>query len=150
MQQPNSCSTYPHTPGQLYNIYYTPEYILYTKYILYIAWVGVSWQRRCNKTHQSPRELDSQPTVLSCFVLFFWRSPWLAVVLDHLCGVENLNSAQGETSYHVVFTGMARHPRGSYIVCPLLCLEVTTPETKSVNLVLPSACKKVCLKSGSQ
>ena len=29
-------------------------------------------------------------------------SPWLAIELDHLCGVEKLNSAQGELWYHVM------------------------------------------------
>ena len=30
-------------------------------------------------------------------------SPWLTIELDHLCSVENLKSAQGEYSYHIVF-----------------------------------------------
>ena len=30
------------------------------------------------------------------------RPPWLAVELDHLCGVYNLNLAEGELSYYVV------------------------------------------------
>ena len=50
------------------------------------------------QTRQSPRELDNQGVVFFC-----WRSPWPAVVLDHLCGVKNLNYAQGESSYHVQY-----------------------------------------------
>ena len=56
-----------------------------------IGWVGVGWKQagcRCR-----------------CWCCCFWPSPWLAVELDHLCGVENLNSAHGEWSYHVVFIG---------------------------------------------
>ena len=41
-------------------------------------------------------------------VFFFFLSLQLAVELDHLCGVENLYTAQGEWSDPVVF--MARHP----------------------------------------
>ena len=61
---------------------------------------------------------------------------WLAVELRHLCGVENLNSARGEWSYHPVWSCvpgicyMARHPRSSYIVFPLLSREVATPGKK--------------------
>ena len=52
---------------------------------------------------------------------------------DSSRGVENLVSAQGELSHFVVFTRyMVRRPRGSHIVCPLLSLEVATPE-KQVN-----------------
>ena len=63
-----------------------PKYI----YIYYMGWVGVGWQRRC-KMCRSLRELDNQGTLF----LFFRRSPWLPVELDHLCGVQNLTSAQG-------------------------------------------------------
>ena len=34
-----------------------------------------------------------------------------------------------------------RHPRGSYIVTPLLSLEVATPENKSIHSTLSSICK---------
>ena len=29
------------------------------------------------------------------YMYIYWRSPWLEVELDHLCGVENLNSVTG-------------------------------------------------------
>ena len=49
-------------------------------------------------------------------------------VRSFLCG-ENLNSAQGRGWYHVVGTRcMVRHPRGSYVVNPLLSLGMTTSE----------------------
>ena len=38
---------------------------------------------------------------------------------------------------------MARHPRASYIVTPLLPLEVATPENESIRSTLSSFCKKV-------
>ena len=50
------------------------------------------------------------------------------IELDHLCEVNNLYSAKGNRSYHVVF--MIRHPRGIFIALPLLSLEVATPEIK--------------------
>ena len=76
---------------------------------------------------------------------------WLAVELDKFCGVENNNSAQGERSYHVMYTpeDVVKHPRGSYIVTPLLFLEVATPESESIHSTMSSICKKVRLKSGS-
>ena len=40
------------------------------------------------------------------------------------------------------------HPRGSYIVYPLLSMEVATPENKSANSTSSSTCKKVRLTSG--
>ena len=44
------------------------------------------------------------------------------IELYHLYGMETLYSARGELVLVV------RHPRGSYIVPPLLSLEVATPE----------------------
>ena len=64
------------------------------------------------------------PFFFSCFG---YRSQ-LAIESDHLCGVENFHSAQGEWLYHVVLA--VRHPRGSYIVLPLLPLDVAIPEIK--------------------
>ena len=49
----------------------------------------------------------------------------MVVLSYHLGEVNNLYSAQGNCSYHVVF--MVRHPRGSYVAVPLLFLEVVTP-----------------------
>ena len=73
-----------------------------------------------------------------CFC--FLRSPQLAVELDHLCGVENIYSVQGEWSDHVVF--MVRHARGSYIVTPSLSLEEATPESNQfIRRCLPYARK---------
>ena len=46
------------------------------------------------------------------------RSPWLVGELDHLCGVENLTSAQGELSYHVVCIWEGTHEAVTwYIRC---------------------------------
>ena len=64
-----------------------------------------------------------------------------------LCGMKNLYSAQGRWSDHVVF--MVRHPPGSYIVTPLLSLEVATPDNKSIQMTVSSICKEVRLTSGS-
>ena len=44
-----------------------------------------------------------------------WRSSQII-----LCGVENLYSARGEVSFHVLVVLIVRRPRGSYIVTPLL------------------------------
>ena len=71
----------------------------------------------------------SLTTTIITFFLNFWRSPQLVVEVNLLCGVENLYSAQGECSDRVVL--MVRHPRGCYIVYPLLSLEVATPQHKS-------------------
>ena len=79
--------------------------------------------------HRSLRELDNQGTAFFSPLFFSWRSPTAGRrVIDHLCEVKNLYSARGNRSCHVVFK--ERHPRGSYIVLPLLSLEVTTPEIK--------------------
>ena len=88
-------------------------------YLLYMGWVSVGWQRYC-KTCRSLCGLDNQGAVLFFAVGHSWRA--------HLCGVENLHSAQRELSYHVVF--VARHPRGSHIVPSLLSLELATLENK--------------------
>ena len=48
--------------------------------------------------------------------------------------------------YHVVC--MVRHPRGSYIVSPLLSLEIATPENKEMYSKVSSVCKKVCTRCG--
>ena len=96
---------------------------IYLVYIIFhIGWVGVGRQRHC-KTCRSLRALDNQGTAF-----FLGGRLQLVVELDHLCEVKNLYSAQGECSYHVVF--MVRHPRGNFIVLPLLSLEVATPENK--------------------
>ena len=44
---------------------------------------------------------------------------------------------------------MVRHPRGSYIVHPLLSLYVATPENRSIHWTLSSICKNIRLTSGS-
>ena len=58
-----------------------------TSLLVCVGWVGVDWQRHC-KTCRSLIEPDNQGT--HRFVLFFWRSPQLAVELlrDHLCAAE--------------------------------------------------------------
>ena len=58
--------------------------------------LGCRLAKRC-KTCQSLRELgvDKEGIVL-CFLFFCLVVAMAAVELDHLCGVENLNSAQGE------------------------------------------------------
>ena len=84
---------------------------------------------------------------------FFWFVFSLAVAMDGgrldktvLCGLENLNSAQGErvVSPSVIMCTwyMVRHPGGSYIVCPLLSLEVVTPESNSIHSTLSSNARK--------
>ena len=60
------------------------------------------------------------------FFLFFGGRPQLVVELEHLCEVNNLYSAQGNWSHHIVFK--VRHPRGSYTVIPMLSQEVAIPE----------------------
>ena len=85
------------------------------------------------------------------------RSPWLAVELDHLCGVENLIPAHGKWPYHVPGSVyMARHPRGSYVVYPLLSLEVAirkSKQKKNTRLSHPyareSASRKVLLQEAT-
>ena len=42
---------------------------------------------------------------------------------------------------------MVRHPRSSYVVNPVLSLEVATPENKTIILTLLSVCEKIRLKS---
>ena len=44
---------------------------------------------------------------------------------------------------------MVRHPRGSYIVTPLLSLEVTTQDNKSIHPTLSSICKEIRRTSDS-
>ena len=67
---------------------------------------------------------------------------------DHLCGVENLNSVQGEIIVsRSVF--MVRHPRGSFMVSSSPSLEVATPENESIRSMLSSMYTKVRLTSGS-
>ena len=81
-------------------------------------------------TRQSLQKPDNQGTV--SFVLFsLWRSPWLAVELDHMCaGWRTLIPPKGNGRItQCDSVDMARRPRGSYIVHPLLSLEVATPET---------------------
>ena len=93
-------------------------------------------------------EVDKQNTChfLSFFFFLFRRSPQLAVELDHSCGVgEPLHTRHtGNDAITVVF--MVRHVRGSYEVAPLLlCLEVATPESKSIHSTLSSTCNRVHL-----
>ena len=91
----------------------------------YIGWVGVLWQRHC-KTCRSLHELGQQGTV------FFGGRSQLAVELDHLRGVETfLLRTRGLVVSRSV--NMVRHPRGSYIVLPLLSLDVAIPENKSTH-----------------
>ena len=76
-----------------------------------------------------PPPPDNQGTAF--FSFFFGGRSQLVVELDDLCEVNNLYSTQVGMIYHVVF--MVRHPRGSYMVLPLLSLEVPTPEIKSTH-----------------
>ena len=77
----------------------------------------------------------------------FSRPIWLAVELDHLCGMENLTSTHGECFVsRIIVVHMVRHPRGSYTVYPLLSLKVATPE---INCTLSSLCKKFRLTRDS-
>ena len=73
--------------------------------------------------------VDSQGTV---FLLFFLAVTTAGGRNRSLFFGDNLYSAQGGT---IVPRGvyMVRHPGGSYIVNPLLSLEVATPENKSIN-----------------
>ena len=71
-----------------------PPYVLYLVYI-HIGWVGVGWRRRY-QTRLSLRELDIQGAVLFCLCLVFWRLPWLAVELDHVCAGRTLNPPKGD------------------------------------------------------
>ena len=77
-----------------------------------MVWVGVDWQRQC-KRRQLLGELDNHDTLF--FSLLF-----LAVELDHLCGMENVNSAQGGLSYQVVLTWQGTHEAATqYTQCCL-------------------------------
>ena len=91
---------------------------------LYIGWVGVCWQWRC-QTCRSLRQL-----VENQGARYFWRSATAGCrVRPLVCEVKNLYSAQqGNSPYHPVFLG--RHPRGSYIVLTLLSLEAGIPRFK--------------------
>ena len=51
--------------------------------------------------------------------------------LNRLCEVNNLYSTHVGMIFHAVF--VVRPPRGSYIVLPLLSLEIPTPEIKSTH-----------------
>ena len=67
----------------------------------------------------------------------------------HLCGVESLKSAHGETVSRSVY--VAKHERGlqgSDIEYPVLYPEAAQRD-KQVNSTLASICKKVCPTSGS-
>ena len=66
--------------------------IILSIYIYVIGWAGVGWQLHC-KTCRSLHELNRQGTL---FFFFFGGQSQLAVELDHLCGVANVYSAQGE------------------------------------------------------
>ena len=46
-------------------------------------------------------------------------------------------------SVYLMLVYLVRHPRGGYIVFPLLSLEVATPESKSGHATLSSVCRKV-------
>ena len=63
--------------------------------------------------------------------------------------IRTRRSIVSRTVYLVVYIYMARRPRGSYLVYPLLSLDVPTPESKSVHSTLSSICEKVRLTSGS-
>ena len=94
--------------------------------ILYrLAW------RRCQRRCKSLRELQNQGTVLFVFSFVFGgRHGWR----DHLSGGENVNSVQGELTYHVpgrVY--MVRHRRGRYVAQPLLSLKVATQQKNKIN-----------------
>ena len=88
----------------------------------------MGWRRLATTpyTHLSLRELDNQVTPL--FVLAVTTAG--DRLISYLCG-DNLNSALGGW---VVARGvfMVRRPRGSYVVNPLLSLEVATPGNKSI------------------
>ena len=83
-------------------------------------------------------KLDNQSIV--CF--FLVRRSQLVVELDNRCEVVHLARHEGNyrITYLVLF--MVRHSRGSYIVLPLLSLEVATPEIEfGYILNLASMCK---------
>ena len=95
----------------------------------------------------------TQTTRAPFFCLFCWAIAMAGggLTVHHLCGVEMLNSVQGEWSYHVVYTWYfvygKRHARGRYVVYPLLSLEVASTDKNSIYWTLSSTCKKVRLKS---
>ena len=124
----------------------TPLYIvyIYTKVYryIYVGWVGVGWQRHC-KTCRSLRELDYQGTYL-----FFAVDATGGRVRSFVRGGEPLLLTRGMIGSLSVY-GTVRHPRGNYVVTPLLSLEVATPENKSIHSTLSSICKEVRLTSGS-
>ena len=62
---------------------------------IYIGWVSVGWQRHC-QTCRLQRERDNQGTYHCLFL--GGRRNWRPNFVHHLCGVENLHSAQGELS----------------------------------------------------
>ena len=70
----------------------SPPSTLYIWY-LHIGWVGDGWRGR-GKTRLSPRALDNQGAVLLLFI--FWRSPRLAVELDHFCAGRTFAPHKGD------------------------------------------------------
>ena len=102
--------------------------------------VGVGWRRRC-KPRLSQRQLDRQGAV-SFFSRFYVSAVAKIVVeLDH-----SVRSGEPELLARWVVTRsvhVVRHPRGSYIVSPLLPLDVATPENKVITLKLSSVCMKI-------
>ena len=75
---------------------------------IYIGWIGVGLKRHCKTCHSLlPRELGNQGTPR---FFFFWRSPQLAIEVNHKCRVESLpHKGNDRVTYcSVVFT--ARRP----------------------------------------
>ena len=88
-------------PNQHYPTY-PPLYCVYTWYCfmyiytyiyiyiyIYMGCVGVGWRRR-SETRLSLRELENQGTD------YFWRSPRLAVEIDHFCAGKILTPHKGD------------------------------------------------------
>ena len=105
--------------------------------------VGIGWHQRCTTRNTPITAWARQPGVL--FV--FFRSPWVAVELDLLCGVENLTSEQREWSSRSVY-GKA-HTRQPQSIAIAVSGSGHARSKNNHNSTLPSVCKKVRLKNGS-
>ena len=102
----------------MHDIEYTPPNVA----SIIFGLVGVGCQRHFERC-RSLLELDSQGAALFCF----WGSVTAGCrVRSFVPGEEPLLRTSRNDRINVVF--MAMHPRGSYIVLPLLSLEVATPK----------------------